>query len=223
MSNLVVVTNERVTWMRLRKLGHSCLLAEDGHHRLLIDPGCFSHGLEGLRELTAVLITHVHEDHLDIARVRALLGSNPGARIICDEASAAPLSEAGVAADVVQAGDELDLGVSVSVHGREHAVIHPELPSVPNVGYLLGDRLFVAGDAFTVPDNPVEILAVPVGAAWMKASDAVDWLRIVRPRVAIPVHDHGNVFAEWICHLFEQLSPAGTAIQVLGGDVPAYF
>ena len=50
----------RVSGMRLRKLGHSCLLAEEADSRLLIDPGCFSDGLEGLRDLTGVLITHVH-------------------------------------------------------------------------------------------------------------------------------------------------------------------
>jgi L-ascorbate metabolism protein UlaG (beta-lactamase superfamily) len=209
--------------MRLRKLGHSCLLAEEADSRLLIDPGCFSDGLEGLRDLTGVLITHVHEDRLDIGRLQAVLAGNPGIRIICDEASAGALSERGVTAEVVHAGDDLDLGVSVSVYGREHAVIHPDLPNVPNVGYLLADRFFFAGDAFTVPDKPVEILAVPVGAAWMKMSDAVDWLRIVRPRVAVPVHDYGNVFAEWIYHLLGQLSPIDTTVTALSGEIPAYF
>lgn len=204
--------------MRLRKFGHSCLLAEEANSRLLIDPGCFSGGFEELRDLTGVLITHIHDDHLDLARLHAVLEGNPDVRIICDEASAGALRERGVTAEVVHAGDVLDLGVPINVYGREHAVIHPDLPNVPNVGYLLADRFFFAGDAFTVPEKPVEILAVPVGAAWMKVSEAVDWLRIVRPRVAVPVHDHGNVFAEWIYHLFEQLSPAGTTVAVLNGE-----
>jgi L-ascorbate metabolism protein UlaG (beta-lactamase superfamily) len=201
--------------MRLRKLGHSCLLAEDAGWRVLIDPGCFSHGLEALTDLTAVLITHLHEDHLDIGRVHALHETNPSLRIICDEASAGMLSQAGVLAEVAHEGDELDVGVGIRVYGTDHAVIHPDLPSVPNVGYLLADQLFAAGDAFTVPDLPVDILAVPVDAAWMKVSDAIDWLRIVRPRLAVPVHDYGNVFTGWICHLFEQLGPADMTVEVL--------
>jgi hypothetical protein len=32
---------------------------------------------------------------------------------------------------------------------------------VPNVGYLIGGRLFHPGDAFTPPGQPVEVLAVP--------------------------------------------------------------
>lgn len=203
--------------MWLQKLGHSCLLAEEANTRLLIDPGCLSEGFEDLSGLTGILISHIHDDHLDIDRLLPVLERNPGVRVVCDEASAAALQERGVMAEVVHAGDALDLGVPVSVYGHDHAVIHPDLPNVPNVGYLLANRFFFAGDAFTVPDKPVEILAVPVGAAWMKVSEAIDWLRIIHPCVVVPVHDHGNVFAEWICQLFEQLSPSGTTLNVLEG------
>jgi L-ascorbate metabolism protein UlaG (beta-lactamase superfamily) len=203
--------------MRLRKLGHSCLLAEEAGHRLLIDPGCFARDLAEVRDLTAVLITHIHDDHLDVGRLHEILAANPGARVISDEASAAALAERSVPAEAVREGDVVELGVPVTVYGREHAVIHPDLENVPNVGYLIGGRLFCAGDALTVPAEPVEILAVPVGAAWMKASEAIDWLRVIRPRVAIPVHDHGNVFTEWISYLFADLGPAETTVMRLDG------
>ena len=206
--------------MLLRRLGHSCLLAEEAGARILIDPGCFAHGLADLRDLTAVLITHIHEDHLDFGALQSVLAASPAARVISDEASAAALADRGVRAEAVREGDVLDLGVRVSVHGREHAVIHPDLENVPNVGYLVADRLFCAGDAFTVPAAAVEILAVPVGAAWMKAAEAIDWLRVIRPRIAVPVHDHGNVFAEWICGLFAELGPAGTTVLALDGSAP---
>lgn len=213
----------RVSGVRLRKLGHCCLLLEEAGSRLLVDPGCFSAGFEGLTGLDGVLITHIHEDHLDAGRMGALLERNPDARVVCDEASAGPLAERGVTAQVVHAGDQLDLGVPIAVYGREHAVIHPDLPSVPNVGYLVANRFFYAGDAFTVPGIPVEVLAVPVGAPWMRMSEAVDWLRTLRPRVAVPVHDYGNVFAEMAYHLFERLTPSGTTVTVLDGQAPAEF
>lgn len=203
--------------MRLRKLGHSCLVAEGAGYRLLIDPGCFARDLAELAGLTAVLITHIHDDHLDVPGLQTVLERNPAARVIADEASAAALAGRGIPAEAVHEGDVLELGAPVSVHGREHAVIHPDLPNVPNVGYLIADRLFCPGDAFTVPAQPAEILAVPVGAAWMKVSEAIDWLRIVRPRVAVPVHDYGNVFADWIGHLFADLGPAGTTVMSLDG------
>ena len=87
-------------------------------------------------------------------------------------------------------GEERDVGgVSVRVAGRDHAVIHPDIPVVPNVGYLVGGRLFHPDDAFTPPGQPVEVLAVPAGAPWLKVSEPIDYLRAVHPKVAVPVHD----------------------------------
>jgi L-ascorbate metabolism protein UlaG (beta-lactamase superfamily) len=206
--------------VRLQKLGHCCLLVEQAESRLLIDPGCFSSGFEALTGLTGVLVTHIHQDHLGVDRLHALLERNPEAQVVCDEASAALLAERGVKGQVVQDGDVLDLGVPVGVYGREHAIIHPDLPNVPNVGYLVADRFFYPGDAFTVPDAPVEVLAVPAGAPWMKHSEAVDYLRRVRPRVAVPVHDYQDVFAEMAYHVFQRCGPEGTTVTVLEAQRP---
>jgi L-ascorbate metabolism protein UlaG (beta-lactamase superfamily) len=176
--------------MRLTKLGHSCLLVEEGGARLLLDPGTLSGGFEELEGLTAVLFTHQHADHLDQTRLRGLLDRNPRARVISDQGSAEPLGQAGVEVEVVADGQELDVGgVGVRVAGRDHAVIHPDIPVVPNVGYLVGGRLFHPGDAFTEPGQPVEVLAVPAAAPWLKLSEPIDYLRAVRPKVAVPVHD----------------------------------
>jgi L-ascorbate metabolism protein UlaG (beta-lactamase superfamily) len=176
--------------MQLTKFGHSCLLVEEGAARMLLDPGALSGGFEELEGLTAVLYTHQHADHFDTDRLRAVLDRNPGARVISDEGSAELLGEAGMQAEVVHEGDELDVGgVGVRVIGRDHAVIHPDIPVVLNVGYLIGGRLFHPGDAFTLPGQPVDVLAVPAAAPWLKASEAIEYLRAVRPKVALPVHE----------------------------------
>jgi hypothetical protein len=44
------------------------------------------------------------------------------------------------------------------------------------------------GDALFVPDEPVEVLATPAAAPWLKISEAVDYLRAVAPRHAVPIH-----------------------------------
>jgi L-ascorbate metabolism protein UlaG (beta-lactamase superfamily) len=176
--------------MRLTKFGHSCLLVEEGGARVLLDPGSFSEGFEELDGVTAVCVTHQHGDHLDAGRVRRLLDRNPGVRVVSDEGSAQALDGAGADVEVVHDGDELELGgLGLAVAGRDHAVVHPDVPVVPNVGYLVGGRLFHPGDAFTVPGRPVEVLAVPAAAPWLKLSEAVDYLRRVAPRVAVPVHE----------------------------------
>ena len=206
--------------MRITRHGHSCLLVEDGDARLLLDPGVFSSGFEDLRGLTGVLVTHQHADHLDLDRLRPLLEANPDARLHCDEGSVEHLD--GLPHVVVRAGDRLDLGTEVRVHGSQHAVIHPDLPRIPNVGYLVGGRFFTPGDALTVPDADVEVLGLPTGAPWLKASEAVDLLREVRPRLAFPVHDAVLAVPQvWYAH-YEALAPEGSRFVVVAAadEVP---
>lgn len=176
--------------MKITKLGHACLFIEEGEARILLDPGAFSQGFEDLAELDAILITHQHQDHMVPANIQALVAKSPGVMVRVDEGSAKLLAEAGVEAQVVHAGDTFEVkGVTVEVFGRDHAVIHPEIPGIPDVGYMVAERFFYPGDAFTVPGKPVEVLAAPAGAPWLKISEAMDYLVSVKPKVAIPVHD----------------------------------
>ena len=209
--------------MRLTKFGHSCLLVEEGRARMLFDPGTLS-GFEELEGLTAVLVTHQHNDHLDRDRLRGLLDRSPRVRVVSDEGSAELLGEAGAEVQVVHDGDELEVGgVGVRVTGRHHAVIHPDIPVIPNVGYLVGGRLFHPGDAFTPPGQPIEVLAVPAAAPWLKLSEAIDYLRQVRPKVAVPVHEKVLSAAGVSIHYrqLEQLGAAdGTTFQSLDDGKP---
>ena len=181
--------------MELTHFGHSCLLAEfgvaSGVARLLFDPGNFSHGFEGVTGLSAILITHQHPDHADPQRLPALVEANPQAALYADPQTADLL---GGNWQPVEVGDELSVdGLTIRGVGGRHAVIHPEIPVIDNISYLVGDdehpaRLMHPGDALFVPGEPVEILATPAAAPWLKISEAVDYLRAVAPRHAVPIH-----------------------------------
>lgn len=202
--------------MRLTKLGHSCLHITDGDASVLIDPGSFSSGFEALRGLSAILVTHQHADHLDMDRIGALVEANPQAVVVSDHGTAAQLAEAGITATAVQAGEVFDAGgLSVRVLGEQHAVIHADIPVIPNVGYLLGDTIFHPGDAFTVPDVAVPVLGLPTGAPWLKVAEAIDYLRAVAPQVAVPIHERALARPEMAYQLFEDLRPPDTEIRVL--------
>lgn len=182
--------------MELTHFGHSCLLAAfsdgaGGDTALLFDPGNFSHGFEGITGLSAILITHQHPDHADTTRLPALIEANPQAALYADPQTAEQLGEPWRA---VHAGDQLTIGhLTVRGAGGRHAVIHPEIPVVDNISYLVGDgghpaRLMHPGDALFTPGEPVDVLATPAAAPWMKISEAVDYLRMVAPNHAVPIH-----------------------------------
>ncbi|MBU3705692.1 MAG: MBL fold metallo-hydrolase [Mycobacterium sp.] len=177
--------------MELTHFGHSCLHVDIDGTTLLFDPGNFSHGFEGITGLSAILITHQHPDHADPQRLPALVDANPGAALYADPQTAAQLGGDWTA---VQVGDEFTVsGLRVRGAGGRHAVIHPEIPVIDNISYLIGDaghpaRLMHPGDALFVPGEPVEVLATPAAAPWMKISEAVDYLRAVAPSHAVPIH-----------------------------------
>ncbi|WP_019630319.1 MBL fold metallo-hydrolase [Actinomadura atramentaria] len=205
--------------MKITHFGHACVLVEtDGGGRVLLDPGTYATGFEDVTGLDAVLITHEHPDHADLDRLPALLAANPGARLVADAGTGAKLAEAGLDHRVASDGDKLDLGAAaVRVVGGQHAVIHPDLPGLVNNGYVIDGAVYHPGDALAAPPDAVGVLLVPAGGPWMKAAEGIDYLRAVRPDVAVPIHQAGLADVHQTLHynLFRGLGPDGTELRVL--------
>lgn len=118
--------------MQVTHYGHSCLLLDTGDARILLDPGAFSSGFESVRDLTAVLITHQHYDHIDTERLPDLLKANPGARLVVDPGTVQLVEKLGLNAVTARSGDAFELdGTSVTVVGGQHARIHADIRSCP--------------------------------------------------------------------------------------------
>ncbi len=196
--------------MKITKYGHSCLHIADGDASILIDPGGFSQGFETLSGLTAVLVTHQHADHLDTRRLAGVLRANPDAELYSDSGSVTVLREAGLTATGVQTGDVLNVGTTVEVFAGDHAIVHRDVPVIPNACYLIGGRLLHPGDSLTVLDRPVEILALPASAPWMAVKEAIDYYREVAPAVAIPIHEKILASTEMVYGLLTRLGPQDT-------------
>ncbi|NJQ02816.1 MBL fold metallo-hydrolase [Streptomyces zingiberis] len=175
---------------RLTKKGHACVRLEKAGRTLVIDPGGFSEP-DAAVGAEAVLVTHEHPDHFAEDRLRAALEADPATEIWTLESVARQLTAAFPGrVHTVGNGDTFEAaGFEVEVHGELHAVIHPDLPRITNVGYLLDGSVFHPGDALTVPGRPVDTLLLPVHAPWNKIAEIVDYLREVRPRRAVDVHD----------------------------------
>jgi hypothetical protein len=95
------------------------------------------------------------------------------------------------AVTTVASGESFEAaGFRVRAYGGWHAEIHPDVPRVPNLGYLVNDVLYHPGDSFDLPDNAtVDTLFVPVSGPWLKISESVEFVRAVAPRRAYALHD----------------------------------
>ncbi|MBM7492445.1 L-ascorbate metabolism protein UlaG (beta-lactamase superfamily) [Micromonospora luteifusca] len=176
--------------MRLTKYAHSCLRVEHDGGVLVVDPGMFSDPTVALDGVDAVLITHEHPDHLDVAAVRLQLDRQPFP-IHGPASLAGALGDAAEALRPVTVGESFTAaGVAVRAYGGQHAVIHPDIPTVDNLGYLINDVVYHPGDALVVPEEtPVDTLFAPIHAPWSKFSEVVDFIRAVAPRRAYALHD----------------------------------
>ncbi|WP_250006605.1 MBL fold metallo-hydrolase [Actinoplanes sp. M2I2] len=177
--------------MRLTKHAHACVTVTEGDRTLLLDPGTFTpNAARLLAEASAVLVTHEHFDHFDEAALADQLARRPDLTVYGPSGVRDKLGDQGGRVVVVRAGDRLEVaGFDVAVHGERHALIHPDIPLVDNVGYLIEGRLFHPGDSYAVPDASIETLLLPTSGPWTKFGEAADFVRAVRPARVIQVHE----------------------------------
>lgn len=175
--------------MEVTKLEHACQIITEGDARLVIDPGNFTRPVE-TTGVVAVVLTHEHPDHVTPEQLAGILARNPDAVVIGPAGVAAALTGTGVPIDVVTDGDHRTVGpFDLTFHGTRHNVIHSSIPVIDNTGVLVNGRLFYPGDSYTDPGVPVEVLAAPVGAPWLKVAEMMDYVTAIAPRRAYPVHE----------------------------------
>lgn len=177
--------------MELTKYNHATVVLEQDGAALVIDPGTFTpEAADLVRGAVGVLITHEHADHFDVDAVRAGLDANDSLVVRGPAAIVEQLGERGGRVVAVRAGDSFEVGpFSVQVFGEEHAVIHRDLPTIANVGYLVNGAVFHPGDAYLVPGVPVQTLLVPTSGPWAHTAGGVDYVREVAPERAIQIHE----------------------------------
>ena len=171
--------------MKLTKFAHACVRLEKDGKTLLVDPGSFSEDA-AFEKADAILVTHEHQDHLDIDRVSAL-----DVPVYTNAGVATQLTALGDRVHVVAGGQSFEAaGFSVSAYGKDHAVILPEL-GVPceNIGFLIDDAVYHPGDSFTQPDRAVHTNLVPISGPWFSLPPAVDYARAVKSEQLVGIHD----------------------------------
>lgn len=177
--------------MKITKVGHCCLLIETKGKRILTDPGSYTVSAHSMLEnVDYILFTHEHQDHYHVESLRVILKKNPQAIIYSNDSVSELLGKEGIVHTLVNHNDSISLGeIAVVGIGEKHAVMHKSLPISSNLGYFIDERLWYPGDAFTDPQRPVELLALPVSGPWMKLGEAIDYALLLKPKKVFPVHD----------------------------------
>lgn len=174
--------------MKLTKYEHACFTVEQDGQTLIVDPGEYTTDFIIPNNAIAVIITHEHADHLSRDHLQAITKANPDVIIIGHDDVIGQLSE--FATKPVIANEGIKIGpFALEFFGGQHAVIDPSIPVIANLGIMINDTLYYPGDSFTIPEQPVKVLALPVSAPWMKLSEAVDFVKTVKPTMIFPTHD----------------------------------
>jgi L-ascorbate metabolism protein UlaG (beta-lactamase superfamily) len=208
--------------MEVTKLEHACQIVTEGDARLVLDPGGFTRPVDA-SGVVAVVVTHEHPDHVTAEQLHRIRTTNPEVVVLGPAGVATALADSGIEVDVVSDGDRRTIGpFELSFHGTRHNLIHSSVPVVDNTGVLVNGRLFHPGDSYTVPGVPVEVLAAPVGAPWLKIGEAMDYVAAVAPRRAYPIHEATLSDIGFDMHtgrLREAIAPSGELVVLAPGDV----
>jgi L-ascorbate metabolism protein UlaG (beta-lactamase superfamily) len=198
---------------RLRYLGHSTTLLRLGGTSLLTDPALRGwigplrrHGqaaaLEPSSTIDAVLISHLHRDHLDLPSLRRLPARAPlivplGAAAVAAKAGAREIREIALGQTITVGG--LTVAAVPAVHDGRRT---PRGPAAQALGYVIaggGRRVYFAGDteifegmsqlgSLDVALLPVWGWGPSVGPGHLDPASAARALTLLRPRIAVPIH-----------------------------------
>jgi L-ascorbate metabolism protein UlaG (beta-lactamase superfamily) len=208
------VTSETVNGAgaaRLLYVGHATVLLELDGVRLLTDPVLrrlighlrrrVSLDPSELTRLDAVLVSHLHYDHLDRPSLVRFAGD---ATIVVPRGARGLLRGFGFS-DVreVEVGDEVQIGgLTVQASPAEHRSARMTVRSSPSLGYVVSGsrRVYFAGDtdlfdgmaslagSLDLALLPVAGWGPKVGPGHLDPLRAAKALRLLQPRLAVPIH-----------------------------------
>ena len=188
--------------MRLRLIRHATIVIEIGGHRLLIDPLLGPAGSQPpipdsandrrnplvelpiaatdvVAGISAVLITHLHPDHIDMPAIELLRGTT----VLCQPGDVRQLTAGGLTPTPVPNGVDA-AGIRIMRTGGRHGTgaIGREMGEVsgfvfsadrePTV-YLAGDTVWCAEVESALSEHQPDVIVVNAGAARFVAGDPI--------------------------------------------------
>jgi L-ascorbate metabolism protein UlaG (beta-lactamase superfamily) len=173
---------KNITW-----LGHDGFLIKGDGKTIAIDP----FQVEECEPADIILVTHEHYDHCSSEDIRKI--QKESTVIVTEPNSANKLSGD---VRVVQPGDKLTVsGIPIEAvpSYNTNKAFHPKQNAW--LGFIVtveGVRIYHAGDTDLIPEMnsfDVDIALLPVSGTYvMTAEEAVEAAKMIKPKLAIPMH-----------------------------------
>jgi L-ascorbate metabolism protein UlaG (beta-lactamase superfamily) len=233
--------------MRMTWLGHATVVIETEGARLITDPllrDRFLHirryaaSVDAPSSVDAVLFSHLHHDHLDMASLEQVSGPVVGPR-----GTARTLRRTRRVVSEVKPGDAMTFGdarvtATRAVHdGRRWHLAHRY--DDDTLGFIVeaeGVRTYFAGDTELFEGmsdlGPLDLALVPIwgwgpklGPGHMDPSQAADAVALLAPRTVVPIHwgtffpvhmhrSHGHLLTEPVVTFRERCAVVAPDVRV---------
>lgn len=180
---------------KVTKYAQSCFLIEKDGKRLVLDPGNFVYENNGMNPedwpaIHVVLVTHQHADHAQKPGLRAILNRDH-CPLYSNRSFVAALNAEGIPAKAIRPHEVIEAG-GFSIQGVEqkHGDLPPDWkPGPEDIGFVTDGIFYTPGDSVPLKTMPhADVLFVPVIGPQMNFQTAEEMIRIVKPKLVIPMH-----------------------------------
>lgn len=179
--------------LTLKFLGHASFQINTEDKTIYVDP----YEGEYTQPADLILVTHSHDDHLDVSKIKKIRGNNTV--VIAPKDC---VSKIGGKVRVLKPREKTTVG-SVSIEATEaynykrfRSPGKPYHPKGLGVGYLIGAEnkiIYHAGDTDFIPEmrqlGSVDVALLPSGGTYtMDNEEAAEAALAINPKVLIPMH-----------------------------------
>lgn len=172
MAKAYQLNNLEISW-----LGHAGFKIKNGDQVIYIDPYNVSFG----EKADLILCTHDHFDHKDEKSITVLSKSE---------------TEVLVGGENIHEGEEREMnGVKIKAVPA-YNLTKPFHPKGKGVGFVIeieGKKIYHAGDTDKIPEmaelGEIDLALLPIGGTYtMDALEAVEAVKVIKPKKVIPMH-----------------------------------